>query len=31
MADITKKMKKLGQRGIARHGLAGLLPGGFRH
>jgi len=30
MADITKKMKKLGQKGLARHGLAGLLPGGFR-
>ena len=31
MADMTKKMKKLGQRGLARHGLAGLLPGGLRH
>jgi signal recognition particle subunit SRP54 len=30
MADITKKMKKLGHKGLARHGLAGLLPGGFR-
>jgi signal recognition particle subunit SRP54 len=30
MADITKKMKKLGPRGLARHGLAGLLPSGFR-
>ena len=30
MADITKKMKKLGPKGLARHGLAGLLPGGFR-
>jgi signal recognition particle subunit SRP54 len=30
MADMTKKMKKLGHRGLARHGLAGLLPGGFR-
>ncbi len=30
MADVTKKMKKLGQKGLARHGLAGLLPGGFR-
>jgi signal recognition particle subunit SRP54 len=30
MADITKKMKKLGHKGMARHGLAGLLPGGFR-
>src|SRR5207248_83826 len=31
MADITKKMKKLGPKGFARHGLAGLLPGGLRH
>ncbi|HMD64277.1 MAG TPA: signal recognition particle protein [Stellaceae bacterium] len=31
MADITKKMKKLGPKGLARHGLAGLLPGGLRH
>jgi signal recognition particle subunit SRP54 len=30
MADITKKMKKLGSKGLARHGLAGLLPGGSR-
>jgi signal recognition particle subunit SRP54 len=30
MADITKRMKKLGSKGLARHGLAGLLPGGFR-
>jgi signal recognition particle subunit SRP54 len=30
MADITKKMKKLGNKGLMRHGLAGLLPGGFR-
>jgi len=30
MADMTKKMKKLGQKGLMRHGLAGLLPGGFR-
>jgi signal recognition particle subunit SRP54 len=30
MADVTKKMKKLGHKGLARHGLAGLLPGGFR-
>ncbi len=30
MADITKKMKKLGHKGLARHGLAGLLPSGFR-
>jgi signal recognition particle subunit SRP54 len=31
MADITKKMKKLGPKGLSRHGLAGLLPGGLRH
>jgi signal recognition particle subunit SRP54 len=30
MADITKRMKKLGSKGLARQGLAGLLPGGFR-
>jgi signal recognition particle subunit SRP54 len=30
MADITKRMKKLGSKGLTRHGLAGLLPGGFR-
>jgi signal recognition particle subunit SRP54 len=31
MADITKRMKKLGTKGLARHGLAGLMPGAFRH
>ncbi len=31
MADITKKMKKLGPKGLTRHGLAGLLPSGLRH
>ena len=31
MADITKKMKKLGSKGLARHGIGALLPGGFRH
>jgi signal recognition particle subunit SRP54 len=31
MADMMKKMKKLGPKGMARHGLAGLMPGaGFR-
>jgi signal recognition particle subunit SRP54 len=30
MADITKRMKKLGAKGLARHGLAGLMPGAFR-
>src|SRR5581483_11515687 len=31
MAGMMKKMKKLGQRGLMRHGLAALMPGGFRH
>jgi signal recognition particle subunit SRP54 len=32
MADMMKKIKKLGSKGLARHGLAGLMPGaGFRH
>jgi signal recognition particle subunit SRP54 len=32
IADMMKKMKKLGPSGLARHGLAGLMPGaGFRH
>ena len=32
MADMMKKMKKLGPKGMARHGLAGLMPGaGLRH
>ena len=30
MADMMKKMKKLGPKGIARHGLPGLMPGAFR-
>ena len=30
MAGMMKKMKKLGQKGLMRHGLAGLLPGGLR-
>jgi hypothetical protein len=30
MADMMKKMKKLGPKGLARHGLAGLMPGAFR-
>jgi signal recognition particle subunit SRP54 len=30
MADMMKKMKKLGPKGVARHGLAGLMPG-LRH
>jgi signal recognition particle subunit SRP54 len=28
MADITKKMKKLGHKGLQRHGVQALLPGG---
>ena len=31
MADITKKMRKLGHKGLARHGLGALLPGAVRH
>jgi signal recognition particle subunit SRP54 len=31
MSDMMKKMKKLGQKGLARHGLAGLMPSAFRH
>ena len=27
MADMMKKMSKLGQKGLMRHGLAGLMPG----
>jgi signal recognition particle subunit SRP54 len=27
MADMMRKMKKLGQRGLARHGLGALMPG----
>jgi signal recognition particle subunit SRP54 len=30
MSDMMKKMKKLGHKGFARHGLAGLMPGAFR-
>ena len=30
MADMMKKMNKLGHKGVARHGLAGLMPG-LRH
>jgi signal recognition particle subunit SRP54 len=30
MADMMKKMKKLGPKGVARHGLAGLMPSAFR-
>ena len=31
MADMMRKMKKLGPKGLQRQGLAGLLPQGFRH
>jgi signal recognition particle subunit SRP54 len=31
MAGMMKKMKKLGQRGLMRHGLSALMPGGFRY
>jgi signal recognition particle subunit SRP54 len=30
MADMMKKMKRLGPKGIARQGLAGLMPSAFR-
>jgi len=30
MAGMMKKMKKLGQKGLMRHGLQALMPGGFR-
>jgi signal recognition particle subunit SRP54 len=31
MAGMMKKMKRLGERGLMRHGLSALMPGGFRH
>jgi signal recognition particle subunit SRP54 len=31
MAGVMKKMKKLGERGLMRHGLSALLPQGMRH
>ena len=31
MAGMMKRVKKLGQKGLMRHGLPGLMPGGFRH
>jgi signal recognition particle subunit SRP54 len=31
MAGMMKKMKKLGEKGLMRHGLSALLPQGFRH
>ncbi len=30
MSGMMKRMKKLGQRGMMRHGLSALMPGGFR-
>src|SRR3984957_12297867 len=30
MAEMMKRMKKLGQKGMMRHGLSALMPGGFR-
>ncbi len=30
MAHMMKKANKLGKKGLMRHGLAGLMPGGFR-
>ncbi len=31
MAGMMKKMKKLGEKGLMRHGLSALMPQGFRH
>jgi signal recognition particle subunit SRP54 len=31
MADMMKRMNKLGQKGLQRHGIQALLPGGGRH
>ena len=31
MAGMMKKMQKLGQKGLMRHGLSALMPQGFRH
>jgi signal recognition particle subunit SRP54 len=31
MAGMMKKMKKLGQKGLMRHGLSAILPQGMRH
>jgi len=31
MAGMMKKMKKLGQKGLMRHGLSAILPQGLRH
>jgi signal recognition particle subunit SRP54 len=31
LADMMKKMKKLGQKGLMRHGLEAILPQSFRH
>jgi signal recognition particle subunit SRP54 len=30
MSDMMKRMQKLGKKGLARHGIQALLPGGFR-
>jgi signal recognition particle subunit SRP54 len=30
MSGMMKRMRKLGQKGMMRHGLQGLMPGGFR-
>jgi signal recognition particle subunit SRP54 len=30
MAGMMKRMKKLGQKGMMRHGMSALMPGGFR-
>lgn len=30
MADVMKKVGKLGQKGLMRHGLGGLMPPGMK-
>jgi signal recognition particle subunit SRP54 len=31
MSGMMKRMQKLGQKGLMRHGLSALMPQGFRH
>ncbi|MFI4949392.1 MAG: signal recognition particle protein, partial [Alphaproteobacteria bacterium] len=31
MSGMMKRMKKLGQKGLMRHGMSALMPGGMRH
>jgi hypothetical protein len=30
MSNMMKRINKLGKKGLMRHGIQGLLPGGFR-